>query len=937
MKWIFILSLLIGFQAQANSLSSAEIAKEVESLYNSLPANDSSRMPMTLKLADLLFDASVEVDKTASFSNEGQQKDAGQKEAARMEQNRKKAIGLYESALTGLNGQFPRPEKALAARIQYQLARLYTDDGRFALADSLWEKLSTQNEVMKIQREASLRLAEKLELQNNPAPIRRASNLYSQVLKTCDSDSLCSYVTYRKSWAEYRLGLADSAQDFLLQALAKADKQSQAEMVKDLILFSAHTTHSAEKTLALIQKMGEKHQRPQITDELADAYWTADENEKFTYVLTEQNKKDPKLDRYIKILEQKYAFKKPEMILQVLVDAEKALQKNVGFSVDAKKLSSEKDLFRLVIQLDGDRISKTEFTEVFSRAALFYAAAFPQSENFIKVADGWLAAQKDDSVRMNQLAIWIPLQNSMGAVAVANRLSDIRFKLAAKNKNFAVLRGEATGLMAAQKDSLKNREYQYQLAKADYDEKNFAAALPKFQALAQWQTSEKPDEWALFSQNLALDILAQQKKYDQVVVQAQTWISASNLQTVAQKDKAFQKELSDMQSILEKAQFEKAVANQNAEALAQFMSFCSSQKLTPQSCQNAQALAVKLKDQNSLIAILKMQNQKPELASELEFGGYFQEAADLLQKNLSAKNTQLIDFVKVALLYEISGDLKQRDQVLKSSMTFAKALKTFGEQEALYFETLKDAEMLGQNTLAMKWSKNTYGQHIVFLETKGQGNKETQKYLMAQCENLGPVWETAHLNHLKTLNEKQAQIQFVGKNSQAQFSKRVNALKDFSVQSECYLNGASYSQRAHLLAQLEESYRVFANEILSTPLPEGLTDDMIEQVSAQLNEMAQPFVDKSGQYANLKNEQMQRLPAQAKVDLATWNFAIEKPALASTQKALTDVTWQPLIQKMQKNPYEKSVLEEIQAHFETKGNNRLAAYFKGRKETLKKE
>ncbi len=114
-----------------------------------------------------------------------------------MDADRHRAVRLYKEALSGLNGLFPAPVGASRSKIQFQLARLYNDEGFVAEASAIWKELIAQDAVPEIKRESLLRLAEMYE---NKVDYARAEDHYKKALDLCTGQDVCSYTHYRMAW-----------------------------------------------------------------------------------------------------------------------------------------------------------------------------------------------------------------------------------------------------------------------------------------------------------------------------------------------------------------------------------------------------------------------------------------------------------------------------------------------------------------------------------------------------------------------------------------------------------------------------------------------------------------------------------------------------------------------------------------------------------------
>jgi tetratricopeptide (TPR) repeat protein len=250
------LLLICLLPVSALSISSKQLAAEQEVLYKRLASKDQLRPIMALRLADLLFDASTEVEKGKDFTS---------KQAKEMEVLRLRAIELYEGALSGFSGTFATPKGSDALRIQFQLARLYMDQGYAEKADRLWESLAAQTAELRIRKESALRRAEKLELSSSIPDLQKAKSYYDIAFANCGTKDLCSYILYRRGWIYHRLGSSDLGLQDLLKSLESTEAGSVADIIKDIILFLSHSTQTPEKSVALIEKIGAAHRSPCFT------------------------------------------------------------------------------------------------------------------------------------------------------------------------------------------------------------------------------------------------------------------------------------------------------------------------------------------------------------------------------------------------------------------------------------------------------------------------------------------------------------------------------------------------------------------------------------------------------------------------------------------------------------------------------------------------
>ena len=130
------------------------------------------------------------------------------------------------------------------------------------------------------------------------------------------------------------------------------------------------------------------------------------------------------------------------------------------------------------------------------------------------------------------------------------------------------------------------------------------------------------------------------------------------------------------------------------------------------------------------------------------------------------------------------------------------------------------------------------------------------------------------------------------------------------------LDGADLETRVYLLHMLKMAYKNIANEILNTPIPEGLDDETLAAVTTQISTLADPFDRVNEDYDALLSEQL---------------TAINDESLRSNvQKNIAgDVKV-----KLLNNPEDKSALISLKNFYAQNNYTRAAAYYSGRVENL---
>ena len=176
---------------------------------------------------------------------------------------------------------------------------------------------------------------------------------------------------------------------------------------------------------------------------------------------------------------------------------------------------------------------------------------------------------------------------------------------------------------------------------------------------------------------------------------------------------------------------------------------------------------------------------------------------------------------------------------------------------------------------------------------------------------------------MKDTNSRQSKIQFTGAKSKKKFEERVALLKTLGTQANCFKAGAPNDLAKVTAGKVAESYLDFAKQIRATPIPDGLDEETLKEVTAQIQTMASPFEKQAQQWQEVADQITEPAPA-----VQAWNF--DPPAAGGEKTKQLIYDWQPIIAEIQKEPFARSHFEQLRAHFEAKGRPRLAGYVKGR-------
>jgi len=896
--------------------SSPELVRDLEKLRASLPLRDSGRPTLTLRLADLLFDEANELAATPSAS------DSALTQAGAF---RKRALSLYQEVLTQEASRLSLPAQW---KIRFQRARLQTELGAWAQAAPLWLSLEKQEDLPELRREAALRLAEHEEQSSQSrTSLERAFQHYDLALQLCGGGDSCSYVRYRRAWLKRNLRQMPEALGEMRQALFDSRGQIREESLRDFLMFLSEAGGDGEKALLEVEELSSRLGRKNLLHDLAYAYLAQGNRGAGTRVLERVNEVSPLLSYQVRLLEENLGSRNSERV-EALLGELQASQSSEAAGLDSvSQAEVEKILRRVILQLDGERVTKKGQKASFQAATETYLKLFPASSVNPNLREGWLASETEPSRKLSQLKAWIQ-DVSLGSVEVL-RLREMRASVAQKASKHEIVVEEMKALSAQTTlASARLREFRYLGARAAYALGRHDEALPVFQALAAPTDALLGQEkYSIESQNLALDILAQQKRFSEVQAQAAVWtrLPASRLSREAQS------ELQDLNRISDQARFEGAVTEgKSAAALATFLELCQSKKFSPQSCDNARVLAVGLRASDTLVKILELQGRWSELVAEWEAKGQFLKAAQVWSAHPQALPQGEADRMKLALLFELGGDFSSRDRLLGELSIAWKKSRRFGVPEALARHTLADAGLLkSEAALELPWSEAVKGEVAESLEAQARGGAKSRAWILASSASTGEAWNRWTLEDLRKRDQEQARIDFTGKSSRQRFEQRVQLLKKLTQAAEARLPGADASTRVKIAQLLQMAHDGMAQAILASPIPAEVQGEAREQVLLSLQEMAAPFLGKAEAYAKVGVEQQGKVVVSA--------AAPKREALEAAQVKALQTNLEAVLEVWKAEPSSAGKLSVVRDAYLALGQDRLAAYMSGRLQALSTE
>lgn len=914
-------SLLLLLLLTGSAFASQDLIREVEQLRNSIGLTDRQRPRLTLRLADLYFDLAMD---TAQKEAEAGILEASEK----VKTIYKKSLSYYKDSLSGEDGKFSKPSMTSIFKINFQMARTYHKLGDLNRSVELFEKVVAMPvKSENIKREAVLNLAEVYEGKNEFA---KASKNYDLALGLCNKKELCSYINYRKSWIFFKEGDIDKAIETIKLGLYDSHGKLKDQALRDYLMFVVQRPTNGQAEMVEFEQFATKHNRPEIMTSLMEGFFGEGNRVAGVAFLSYLNRKNPDMFSQIRLMEEHYGFRNWEQYNTFLSQAIMSM-KVLDLKVEQNK-KIEKIMRRLVVQLDGERKQDPVRNNELKKTIDLYLGYFPNDELRDKMVNGWIAAEESEEKILAKLPEWIAGEKKYERTDREKELRIKRISLAQKLKRNDVVLSEAKELLPLL-SAEEQREYKYLIARTQYAEKDFDNALAGFRELATLPaevTAKQIDKYAVQSQNLALDILNQKKDFAGIQAQAATWLGLAAFKN--------HNEYKEMNKIAEQARFEEAATKENnPESLETFREYCLSGKYADKSCMNAKVLAIKLKNQKVLIEILTKLKDEKALLVEYEAMGEFTQAARLLEKTQKGKKFDLDTWMKISLFYEIDRNLQQRDRILRKIIQSMSKVKKLDEaRQALLYTTLNDAGMIDAKVLKLPWSLSRKMMLIHELELRGTGTKKTRKMMLSHKSTLGDKWSLAKLEKVYSAYNKQNKTRFYGRGSQRKFKRRIARLNQFVSVSKGLLEGSDYKTRVIILRLMSKAYQELHDEILATPLPEGLEAEQVAQINIQLQDMASPFKLEETNYSKLRDEQLAQIEdAELKASLSSdfedyKAFYDEKPTYGNNIMDLDYVSLTEPMNTLKEKPNEVAALTKIKEYFETNKQNRIANYFKGR-------
>lgn len=908
-----------------NLFADEYLLKEMIALKESIKTTDPEYSELTRRLADVYFDLSIQEGGSDEY--------------------RKEALNYYNDHLNGLNN-IAKVEGEKRINILFQTARLNEKLGNSKIASKIYHEVYDNSDFdQDLKRQTALHLAEYYE---EEAIYTKAKPFYEASIDLCTSVAVCNYAHYRMAWLLYKDVKLDEAIAELKLSLWHADGTIREKVLQDYFLFSSQRVTEGDDELAFVKELVKKTKDQTLVRTLVESFYSSGNRIAGSNVLEYMNSQSPDLYYELRLLEEFYGFRNWEKINYYLGEISKRTVKDLPKDQEEAKIA-QTTIRRFIVQIDAEVERDKSYNPTLLQSIDIYLALYPNDELRSKMQQGWLKAQADENKKLTRLNRWIKEDIGFGKEAKwIHKMRLTRLSLAQKlkgdkkNEQYSqIILAESKALAELSTDTKDKRKFNYIYARELYGLEKFQAALPMFEALADLSITVA-DKWSILSQNLVLDIHNKNKDFSKIIAQTSKW--SENLADT--KDKKLIKELSEQKKIQNQARFEYAVSlGEKPEALEIFFGFCMNKTFEEKACTNAKVLSNKLADQTKYITLLEKEQDYDALIIEYELMGEYAKSAKLLEKRLK-KSSALEDYFKLALLYELDMELKDRDRILNKLLSKVKSAKSIESKfEPLLFATLDEANLLDMKALNLPWSLGTKLKLVRRLELESP-NKKTKSIIIAQKESTGPLWSRIALKEVMSLDVKQAKIKFYGRSSKWLFKKRTRALEKLNTKANHYLPGADSETRIYLIDILKNAYAKMEQDILNTPLPEGLTEDILVQVKAKLTEMAAPFEKVKSDYSRLMDEEFKAITDKAKLSVIQTNISEENKDYVSFinlampeerfhTAMLNKASIENLKADLRVQPQSAAILKSLEEYYTNNNSKRLASYYAGRLKNLK--
>ncbi len=958
----------------AQTLDETAQEKLIEKLTHvnlNLPPSDTSRGSITLRLADLHAERARRL--SMRELNEGCTVcTAGAKD-------REKAIRLYNEVI-------PTLESEQKARVSTQIGHLHELSGQESKAMVIYESLmNDKNE--KISAEAKLSLAEIYFKKRNYA---QALTFYKKVMQSPSSQK--GLATYRAGWCSFNLGQIEQGVKDLKNVLntpellsrsqsgvLSLDKQFQEEVSRDLATFLARRPFE-ESELDVLYKLSPDNAK------LAHLSYLASEYERlgqvapailaWRYTIKLQSEPKARMEGHVHLAQLQAAHQNRK---EAIRDYETALSlwSNLGACVDDTCKQLKTRLRQFV--LDWNQIEKKSPSQELLESYQKYLAVF-SSEVDMRLWQAQVASQLKDyelSVRENLIvasAIAQEVKTQPNMEKTRMEWLEVSLLAAIENaelsKNLPLVDKTTQAYLDLSTSRKKEMDVRYQRAHMVYEAGQYNAAAEQMRALALDKKASA--EIRSKAAELSLDSLVLLKDDTRLEAWSKELSAAIPAQASSFLSLARKSVLTQSSQLAASQDIEKAWVTLN-----RFDGTGATQEEKSVYLKNKLILAEKLRKFPEARDAAEQMLRQPGLAAEDMQFALSRKAwlAELQFDFATALSTTEKVIVKDAdpagrsLKLAVLADLAQKDssayykrfvkeskdadktlavvaQIVKTSKQPEKELEAYKNLLAKKPEFYTEAvyELYAKTgKLALLSSITTSTQHIVTPYGKSAVRAELLAKYTAQKEKLAK-------SNLDSSNQKKL----------AQSLKtRVALMEETEKSASRAVDQQEWASQIVLLSLLSQEHQRFYNEVLSLPVPAGLSSEEEQQYLGLLSEQAAPHQTKANDIKAKLTEIYKNKDAFSKFSDSVQNqvepirsvsmkeleivktvvpadlqslLAVRAVATSPTQPAIADV--EKLRQQVRETPFDKTRLQQLLAFEKQLGRSSMVAYLQSRLDAI---
>lgn len=862
----WILMALLGLQslkAQAAAQPSMDdqLIDKMNYVYLNLANQDSSKLSVTLRLADLLSERARKASR--------KELEAGCSPCVAGVKDRQKALTLYKEAL-------PKADPSTRLRVMVQVGHLHDLLGQDEQAVQAYQAVIKDASGENVKAESYMALGEMKFKKRQYAP---AKEYFSQVLKFQNA-SQKGYAQYRLAWSEFNLQNNERAVTLLKEQLGnprlltrgsqaqEVDPEFQEEVAHDLVTFAARRklkSGELEEVFALMPKKNQLGNVRYLALEQERLGFVEDANKSWLFLIDKQSEPSERLESMIHLADLYRSLQdKPKAFVyfQKATDLWPEAQKNCANCPELKS-----HLRKTVI--GWNEVEKKNPSPELLQAYQKYTALFPETDMILWQAQVAAIANNNDLAYSSYKAAANALSNELKSAKVEKKADKEKWLEAAllgmidsaeKLKNADLQRESYSTYLALSLNKSKAYEVRYQLAHSLYEKAAYEEASKELKALAL--DPKGPMDWREKSADLALDSLVLMKKEGELASWAKDFSVA-----LPKKRKDFEEVR--RKTILNQS-VEQAKAGNEAQALATLNAWNGSEASNDEKkivYKNKIMLAEKTRNwreaRNSVDEYLKLPNlnaeeQKFGLSQKaylselvLDFASSLEATQKMAADNDKSNEAKADHALKLALLASLSNkDSKPfYQQYLKSTADSDKAALV-AKQLMLKSTHPKEDWKTYQGYLAKK--PELYADVLLDLYIKTK-DPQWMELAFKKPEVKSTVAGRLLMQEKILMGYQDMKKSFAASNveskNQAVMAKslkaRINLIDKAENLAKQAIEEKAWVGQIVTLHMLAEEHKRFYQEVMALPMPAGLTEEEQGEYLSMLSNQAGPHMTKS--------------------------------------------------------------------------------------------